>query len=298
MPAKKLVVCDLGSIETRITGWVAGCDAILKVFRDGKDAYVDFGTRMDQKTYEGLDPDFPGISKEEKARRKDRRQIFKPAVLGCGYGLGGGDLAYDKNDDEIKTGLWGYAENMGIKMTRDDAHLSVQIYRDTYTEVCDAWRKLEKAAILACETGKPYSTCHVTFDAVPGKLLRLIPPSGCPLHYIRPTIEQSDWGKKLKYEGVPTGYHEVWGHIATWGGRILENVVQKIARDILADGLLRAAEKGFSICGHTHDEIICEEDANGSLGLEQLKECMIATPVWAPDLPLDADGWEGDVYRK
>ena len=298
MPVKKLVVCDLGSIETRVTGWVSGCDAILKVFREGRDAYVDFGTRMDRKSYDELNPDFPGISKEEKARRKDRRQIFKPAVLGCGYGLGGGDLEYDKNDDEIRTGLWGYAQNMGIEMSREESHDSVQVYRREYSEVCQAWRKLERAAIHAVKTGETVTTCNITFDAIPGKLLRLIPPSGCPLHYIRPAIGVGEYGDYLYYEGVPTGYHGVWGTITTWGGKIMENTVQKISRDILAGGLLRAHEKGFTIVGHCHDEIICEEDVNGSLGLEQLRECMIVTPQWAPDLLLDADGWEGAVYRK
>ena len=303
MPAKKFVVCDLGSIETRGTGWVAGCDSILDVFRNGKDAYVDFGTRMYHLPYDDLDPDYPGISKEEKAIRKDKRQICKPAVLGCGYGLGGGDIGYDKNDDEIKTGLWGYAENMGIAMTQEQSHESVHVYREAYPEVCGAWRKLEKAAVLACQTGLPHTCCHMLFQAKPGKLLQIILPNGRALNYIRPSLElKGEWNGepqyKLSYQGVPTGYHGVWGTIHTFGGKIMENVVQALSRDILAESMLRAHEKGFTIVSHCHDEIICEEDANGSLGLKELRECMIETLKWAPDLPLDADGYEDEVYRK
>src|SRR5580704_2062148 len=102
MSSKKFVVCDLGSIETRVTGWVAACAGILNVFENGLDAYVDFGCRMYNRLYCDLNPDEPGISKEEKTARKELRQICKPAVLGCGYGLGGGDESFDKNGDEIK----------------------------------------------------------------------------------------------------------------------------------------------------------------------------------------------------
>lgn len=300
--AKKFVVCDLSSIETRLTGWVSGCPGIMKVFEDGRDAYVDFAARIQRKSYDECDPDFPGISKEEKALRKKIRQDYKPPVLGCGYGLGGGKEALDKNGDEIKTGLWGYAENMGIILAQQFCQDAVDFYRREYTEVCTTWRSLENAAISAVRDGQMYATNHVVFGAVkPGKLLYITLPSGRRLHYIRPRIETTErWDgefySKLCYEGNVIGSH--WGKIWTWGGKLMENVVQSISRDILAEGMLRAKEAGFTITGHAHDEIICVEDANGPLGLKQLRDCMIVRPTWAPDLPLDADGFEDDKYRK
>jgi len=299
---KKFVVCDLSSIETRVTGWVANCPGILKVFEDGRDAYVDFAARIQRKTYEECDPEFPGISKEEKALRKKIRQDYKPPVLGCGYGLGAGKEALDKNGDEIKTGLWGYAENMGVTLTQEFCAASVAFYRNEYTEVCTTWRALEAAAIAAVRTGLPQSTNHVTFGAVkPGKLLYITLPSGRRLHYVRPQIEMEEkWDgefySKLSYEGNIIGQH--WGKVRTYGAKILENIVQAIARDILVVGMLRAKDAGFSIVGSSHDEIISLEDANGLLGLKDLRECMIRPIEWAPGLLLDADGYEDEVYRK
>lgn len=302
MSSKKFVVCDLSSIETRLTGWVADCLGISNVFEQGLDAYVDFAARILKKPYDELNPDLLGISEEEKQIRKKIRQDYKPPVLGCGYGLGAGKEALDKNGDEIKTGLWGYAENMGVTLTQVFCQQSVDFYRSEYREVCAAWRKLENAAIAAVRTGEKQGTCHVTFGAVkPGKLLYCVLPSGRRLHYIRPRLEGTErWDgefyTKLSYEGTIIGAH--WGKIWTWGGKIMENVVQAIARDILVQGMLRAKEAGFSIVGHSHDEIISWEDANGSLGLKQLRECMIAPLDWAPGLLLDADGFEDEVYRK
>jgi len=299
---KKFIVCDLSSIEVVVLGWVANCPGILKVFEEGRDAYVDFGTRMFGLPYVDLDPEIDGIDPTEKKNRKEKRQLAKPAVLGCGYGLGGGAEGFDKNGDEIRTGLWGYALNMGVDMPQETAQKAVDIYRKTYPEIPAAWRRLENAAIAAVRTGEKQSTCRVTFGAVkPGKLLYVTLPSQRRLHYVRPRLEATErWDgefyTKLSYEGTIIGAH--WGKVWTWGGKIVENIVQAISRDVLVGGMLRAKEAGFTICGHAHDEIICWEDANGSLGLKQLRECMIARPSWALDLPLDADGFEDEVYRK
>lgn len=299
--AKKMVVCDLSSIETRLTGWVSNCPGILNVFEKGLDAYVDFAARIQRKTYDECNPDFPGISKEEKAARKKTRQDYKPPVLGCGYGLGGGKEAINKHGDDIKTGLWGYAENMGVILTQQFCQDAVDFYRSEYPEVCTAWRTLEAAAIAAVRDGLQHKTNHVTFGCSRGKLLHITLPNGRRLHYIRPKLETTEkWDgeeySKLRYEGNIIGSH--WGPIWTWGGKLMENVVQAIARDVLAEGMLRAKDTGFTIVGHAHDEIICVEDANGPLGLEQLRACMIPTPTWAPGLLLDADGFEDDKYRK
>jgi Casjensviridae DNA polymerase len=273
---KKLVVCDLSSIETRVTAWVSGCASLLRVFEEGRDPYIEFATKMYGVPYDQV--------------TKEQRQISKPPVLGCGYGLGAGEESVDKNGDEIKTGLWGYGENMGISMTQEQAQLGVRIYRETYSEVCHAWRKLEKAAVMAVQTGLLHTTCGLTFGCVGNKLLHVALPSGRRLHYIRPRLDSEN---KLSYDGQIIGAH--WGRVWTWGGKIMENVVQAISRDILAVGMLRATEVGFSIVGHSHDEMVCEEE---TLDLEQLRDCMIRPIEWALGLPLDAEGWEGDRYRK
>lgn len=274
----------------------------MKVFENGLDAYVDFAARILRKSYDDANPDFPGISKEEKAARKKTRQDYKPPVLGCGYGLGAGKESFDKNGDEIKTGLWGYAENMGVVLTQPFCQAAVDFYRSEYKEVCEAWRSLENAAIRAVQTGERQFANRCAFDCVkPGRLLYITLPSGRRLHYIRPRLESTErWDGdayvKLSYEGNIIGSH--WGKVWTYGGKILENVVQAMSRDLLAYGMLAAKAAGFTIVSHAHDEIIALEDANGSLGLTQLRNCMVTRPPWALDLPLDADGYEDERYRK
>lgn len=300
---KQFVVCDLSSIEVVVLGWLAQCPSILSVFEEGRDPYVDFAARVLRESYEALDPEMPGISPDEKKRRKETRQNYKPAVLGCGYGLGGGEEGFDKNGDEIRTGLWGYAQNMGVEITQEFSGECVQAYRQTYREVPAAWRKWENAAIRAVQTGEKQTVGgNLTFGCVmPGKLLYITLPSGRRLHYIRPKIDSvekwnGEFASKLSYAGQIIGQH--WGRVATWGGKITENLVQAIARDVLAHGMLKATEEGFTIVGTAHDEIICLEDVGSGLNAAKLRQCMIARPTWAVDLPLNAAGFEAERYRK
>lgn len=299
---KRFVVCDLSSIEVVVLGWLARCPSILSVFEEGRDPYVDFGTRMFGLPYGDLDPDAAGILAEEKKTRKEKRQLCKPAVLGAGYGLGGGKEALDKNGDEIKTGLFGYAENMGVSISQELAQKSIDIYRRSYPEIPQAWRRWENSALAAVRTGEKQVCDQITFGCVkPCKLLWIMLPSGRRLHYIRPQIEQTErWDgefySKLSYEGQIIGQH--WGRIPTWGGKIAENLVQAIARDVLAHGMLKATEEGFTIVGTSHDEIICLEDINSHLDAAKLRYCMTSRPTWAPDLPLNAAGFEAERYRK
>jgi DNA polymerase bacteriophage-type len=286
-PGKKFVVCDLSSIETRVSAWLSDCYVLSKVFEDGRDPYIEFATKLFGVTYNDV--------------TKDQRQQSKPAVLGACYGLGGGREEIDKNGDEIRTGLWGYGGSLGVEMTQEFSQECVNIYRRSYPEVPAAWRKLEAAFTAALRTGGTQITCRLRFDCVkPGRLIYITLPSSRRLSYIRPRLDLTEsWDgserTKLSYENNVLGG---WGRVSTWGGKIFENAVQSIARDVLAVGLIRAAETGFHVCGHSHDEIICEEDINGSLGLEQLRDCMIQPIEWAPGLILDADGWEGGRYKK
>jgi DNA polymerase len=282
---KHFVVADLSSIETRVGAWICGCDSLLRVFEKGLDPYIQFATKM-------FHVDYAAVTKQQ-------RQIAKAPILGSLYGLGGGEDSEDKNGDSTRTGLYGYAANMGVEMTQEFAHECTQIYRQSYPEIPAAWRKLEKAAILACQTGLPHSTCRVLFNAIPGKLLYITLPSMRRLSYIRPQLEETTWGGepsyKLSYENNILGG---WGRTHTFGGKILENVVQSVSRDILAAGMLRAAEAGFSIIFHAHDEIVACEEIGSPLNGEKLRECMIRPLDWAPDLPLNAEAYQSERYKK
>lgn len=303
----KFTVCDLSSIEVIGVGWVAECQAIIDTFEQKRDPYVDFGKYFYNKTYEELDPKASGLSPEEKASRKDKRQTMKPAVLGCGYGLGPGEEEYDKKiGDFVWGGLKGYGQNMNIDLPIETCQKAVGLYRETYDDVPKAWRKLEAAAIKAVQTGELQYTNKVAFGAVkPCKLLYCNLPSGRRLHYIRPDLTEEKRRnykgeeytvQKLSYEGNTIGHF--WGSNWTWGGKLIENIVQAVSRDFLACGMLNATAAGMTIVGHTHDELICLEKVTDESALEKLRCCMIARPSWGEDVPLDAAGFEDVIYRK
>lgn len=287
---KKIVVADLNAIENRVLGWLTGCDKILQVFANGLCPYKDFGTQMFQIPYDEI--------------TKDQRTLSKPAVLGGGYMLGGGELKGDE-----KTGLWGYADSMGIKMTRDEAHRSVEVFRATYPEVVKFWDEIDRAARRCLSTQKPQEVGPLRFD-ISAPFLRMHLPSGRCLYYVRPALKMWDmpWKKKgtdkpdrrisITYEGLNQTTRK-WGRQSTHPGKLTENADQGIARDILAPGLIEADRRGFEVIGHVHDEIITLVDEDSPLGVPELCECMAEIHLpWAPDLPLKAEGYEDVIFKK
>jgi DNA polymerase len=199
---------------------------------------------------------------------------------------------------------------MGILMTRKQAHNGVKVWRDANPEIADPkgglWARLENAAMRAIKDRRPQTVGPVTFQCF-GNLLRILLPSGRGLHYIRPSIEQKrfegrggreDYVKDtIYYDGIDQTTRQ-WIRVATYGGKLTENIVQAIARDLPLHGLFLADEKGFEIVGHCHDEIITLVPDQSILGLSDLRQCMMTPPPWAPDIPLGAEGYEGTYYHK
>lgn len=349
-PGKKLVVCDFSSIENRVLGWLAGCDAIAKVFREGRDAYLDFAARMYGIPYEKLYADYKGKNgPEAQLLAKEMRQIAKPAVLGAGYGLGPGATRHcsvcdkqidrksrkcpqhssagftykaviteDGQGNKVKTGLMGYAANMGTKMTPEQAYLAWETFRDSYPEVVNLWDVYQKAAVKTLKTGQSTKAGFCVFQRKARKdgtfILRIQLPSGRGLHYLNCRVETEiaqrksdgeDYERdKIMYDGIGHGVGQIgkgnqWGSVYTYGGKITENDDQGISRDLLLEALFLVDEMGGNIVMHCHDEPVCEEeDSPFAFGLTDLKHCMEITPKWAPGLVLGAEGFEGRTYRK
>lgn len=324
---KKFVVCDLSSIENRVLGWLAGCDAIAKVFRDGRDAYLDFAARMYSVAYESIIKVAGGVHKAKDQDAAAKRQVAKPPVLGCGYGLGPGvkknpdgtyEILYvvDRYGNKTMTGLMGYAANMGVKLTPEQAYSAWETFRKAYPEVVDLWKRYEKAAVKCLKTGQPVRVGVVIFQRRARKdgtfILRIQLPSGRGLHYLNARVETetaqrksdgSDYEReKLYYDGLGHGVGQIqqgWGKVYTYGGKITENIDQAISRDILLNGMFLAEEAGANVVMHAHDELVCEEDDDPfAFGLADLKFCMESVPAWAPGLLLGAEGYESKVYRK
>lgn len=290
-----LIVCDLSSIESCVIGWLTDCKRLIQVFRDGKDAYKDFATEL------------YGIDYEEVTKKQ--RSNAKPATLGAGYRLGGGEMR-----DGKKTGLWGYAENMGINLTQDEAHKSVKVFRRVYKEIPAAWYAYEEAIVHTIKTGRRTRVGPIRFRMEHPYLTAEL-PGGRKLYYHKPRVKRM----KMKYRDRETGEERTymkdsisymgkmqngkkWIRIHSHGGKFIENFVQAIARDVLREWMLACAADGFNICLHVHDELVAEhKKGDNYFTVERMKEILrdvVAKLPHLAGLPLGAAGYEGTIYRK
>ena len=292
-PGWIFVIFDFIAVENVTVGWVSGDRLILAVFEEGRDPYLDFATYMYRQSYEDLYEEYHNGD-------KSKRKISKPAVLGCAYGLGKGFERWNDETAEYEaTGLLGYARAMGVDLTPAQSELSVETWRGTYTGVMDLWADLETAAFRAVQTKKEQCLDKVSFD-YREPFLRMNLPRGSSLHYCRPKLvnEMKPWGKKkltLTYEGMNDRHQ--WVRLSTHPGKITENAVQKIARDILAESIEHAESRAvfdlpkLQTRVHVHDEgifLVPEDQADEAFQL--VKECMTA-PSWAHDMPMSAAGY-------
>lgn len=284
----KFVAADLSQIELRVLAWLTRCQPMLDVFASGLDPYIDFATHMYNVPYDEV--------------TKQQRQIAKPAVLSCGYGSSGGREVEDKNGDIVKTGLWGYAESMGVKMEQREAQNYVDIYRRSYPEVPRFWYDSQDALqglLMNPEHGVTWFD-RIRVQLVPNKLLKVTLPSGRSLHYLKPRLSPTGFNGRMEivFDSELPGMGKTRGWRRLYGSLFTENLVQAIARDVMAVGMVRAHEAGFSIVGHTHDELVCLESLDSQHNLTYLNNMMTDEISWCNDLPLKSEGWEGEVYKK
>ncbi|MGI4851926.1 MAG: hypothetical protein ACRYGR_08295 [Janthinobacterium lividum] len=295
----QLTVADLSSVETAGTAWFTGCKRLLKVFDDGRDPYKDFGQEFFKCTYEEVD--------------KIKRKKSKPAVLGGTYGLGGGKEETHGKLAGKKTGLWGYAENMGIFLTQREAQDSVDIFRKTYHEIPGMWRVLDDVVAYVVTTGKSRRVNEHCWAWMDGDYLRIELPSGeRAICYHKPkmvprelTFVDRETGEVRKSTKLSFSYmgrvqnSRLWSRIYSWGGKLIENIIQALCRDVLALGIKQARAEGFEIVGHVHDEILCVTPISSNyFTLDLLIDCMTRGAPWLEGFPLKAAGWQGPVYMK
>lgn len=290
---KKLVVADLASIETCVIAWWTNCRFWLDTIESGLDAYKAFGSRWLEKPYEEI--------------TKFERGLSKPPTLGCGFRMGPGREVGEYPDVE-KTGLWGYAANMGVQMTKEECKTAVKVYRELSPEIVQAWYDLDRASMECVETGEPRRV-GILFLDYKKPFLRLRLPSGRYLHYCRPRIEQVTMeyenadGELIRETKMGLTYERLsqsgkWVRRDQHGGRFAEQATQAIAYDLLQSGIENCEAAGLPVVMHWHDEIGCEVDEHDDEALDTLIECMTALPKWADGLPLRAEGYEAKFYRK
>lgn len=262
----RFLVSDFSAIEARVLAWLADEQGPLDVFREGGDIYCHAATGI--------------YNREITPKDKDERQIGKVAVLALGYQ--GGVGAFQT-----------MAKAYRVEVKDEDADRIKVAWRKAHPKIVRFWYALEAVAQNAVRhKGHAFDAGPITFRVV-GNFLFAKLPSGRRLAYYHPTIGHDGlefWGTDSKLGGR-------WGKLNTYGGKLCENVTQAVARDLLAESMLRLEAKGYQTVASIHDEVICEMPI-GSGSLAEMEATMCELPDWATGLPMDAEGFECERYRK
>ncbi|WP_438831879.1 DNA polymerase [Streptococcus pluranimalium] len=257
-------VSDFSAIEARVIAWFAGEEWRLDVFSTHGKIYEASASQMFGIPIESVD--------------KNLRQKGKIAELALGYQGGPGAL---KQMGALNMGL----EEGELQGLVDD-------WRRANKKIVQFWKDVQKAAIKALKTRAPIKLGRLTFRYRKGFLLIKL-PSGRNLAYARAKVEAGDYGDKLTYEGQ--GDKAYFTKQETYGGKLVENIVQATARDILAEALLRIEEAGHGVVFHVHDEAIIEGEG---MTIEEVNDLMAKAPDWAEGLPLNSEGYITKYYMK
>ena len=307
-PGKLYAVADYSAIEARVVAWLAGETWVLDAFRAGQDIYCATASQMF------------GVPVEKHGQNSELRQRGKVAVLALGYG--GGESALTAMG----------ALKMGIP--EEDLPGIKQSWRKANPSICALWRRVEDAAILCLRTGARQDVQIKVTDpdrareneertgAEPGSysdrfnlgvklsfrreadpvtnqdFLTVELPSGRRLFYAHPFLAPAKNfpdRESLHYWGM-NQTSKKWAQTDTWGGKLVENITQAVARDCLAETLVRLNEKGMTAVFHVHDEVIVEVDREDDLNT--ILDVMAAPIEWAPGLPLKGAGFICDYYQK
>lgn len=213
------------------------------------------------------------------------RQKGKVAELALGYQGGAGAL--------IQMG----ALDMGL--SEEELPEIVDRWRTANKRIVDLWHTIQNCTIKAVSTGVPQAMQRgILFNLEQGRLTILL-PSGRKLFYIKPELTKNQFNSQsISYMGQNQTTKK-WEKIPTYGGKLTENIVQAIARDCLAISIKNLVKEGFVPVFHIHDEVICEVPKNDKqLTLDKAIEIMCKPIDWAKDLPLNADGFTSDYYKK
>lgn len=258
-----VIDCDSAQIEARVLAWLAGQDDLVQAFKDKQDVYK----LMASKIY--------GISPNDVD--KTQRQVGKTVVLGAGYGVG-----------HVK--LQGFLKNQaGVEVTLDEAKRIIDTYRSTSYKIANFWRNAGDS-LSALAAGQTMNVDDVGLvKAVPGKGLSL--PSGLHIQYpnLR-VVTNAETGKtEVVYtsKGLP---------VRIYGGKVVENICQAVARQIVAEQMLRVSKR-YKVVLTVHDAVaIVAPEAEAAEAQAYLEECMSWNPKWAVGLPLSCESGVGASY--
>lgn len=280
-PGHTLVDADFSAIEARVIAWLAGEEWVLEVFR------------THGKIYEATASQMFGIPMEliKKGRPEySYRQKGKVATLALGYQGGTGSLI---SMGALRSGL-----------TEEELPDIVERWRNANPAIVQFWYTVEAAAKEAVNTGRRIELwdgrlafareCDPCNDL---DFLTVRLPSNRKLYYVKPHMGTNRFGKpSLIYWGMNQKTKK-WERLETYGGKLAENITQAVARDCLAEAIERLEAAGYPVVFHIHDEVVIDA-GSGKDKLEDVVTIMRQVPSWAQGLPLNADGWVNDFFKK
>ncbi|MFA9212969.1 MAG: DNA polymerase [Candidatus Methylacidiphilales bacterium] len=267
----RFIVADFSAIEARVIAWLAGEKWRLDVFNTHGKIYEASAAQMFKVPIESITKGSP------------LRQKGKVAELALGYQGGPNAL--------IKMG----ALKQGL--TEEELPKLVAMWRNANKAIVRLWSVVENAAIEAVQEGKAVQIMFGVRFFIEKGILFIELPSKRKLAYLKPNLKPNKFGGlSLTYQGLDQTTKQ-WGVQITYGGKLVENIVQAIARDCLAEKMLLVDEAGYKLVLHVHDEIVCEEP-NSHVRLGEINKLMGEPIQWAKGLPLTADSYETKYYKK
>lgn len=268
----RFVVSDFAAIEARVISWISGEEWRLEAFRAGKDIYCETASQMYK---------VPVVKHGENGHL---RQKGKVAELACGYQGGIGAM---KRMDK------------GGTIPEEELQAVVDAWRAANPKIPKLWRTCELAAKTAIEEHRTVRIAHgIAFSYINGNLFIKL-PSGRKLCYwdTRLKLDPRDGRDHIVYMGVNQETKQ-WGETETYGGKLVENIVQATARDCLAVAMTRVSELGYKIVMHVHDEMIVDVPNEDKEAPAVINDIMGQPIDWAPGLPLKGDTYETPFYKK
>ena len=278
-----LIDADFSAIEARVISWLADQEWRLEVFRTHGKIYEASASQMFGVPLERIKKGNPEY---------ELRQRGKVAELALGYqggvpamrAMDSGHQLDHLSDEEVKE--------------------IVMRWRDTNPKIRDLWYAFDSAAIEVIQNGGSVSVRGCTlareYDYKQNRIcLSIQLPSGRKLFYVDPAIGENRWGNpSITYMGLND--KNKWGRIETYGGKLVENCVQAIARDCLAQAIEHLEEAGFPVVFHVHDEVVIDiaPYADHDTMLKTVVQIMAQPIPWAQGLPLGAEGWVGTFFKK
>lgn len=266
---RRFIVSDFSAIEARVLSYLAQEQWRIEVFQ------------THGKIYEASAAQMFHVPVESITKGNPLRQKGKIAELALGYGGGIGALT---SMGALKMGL-----------LEEELPDLVEVWRNANRNIVKYWKTVEKAALNAIDE-KPSKIHHgISFQKEKG-ILFIGLPSGRRIAYVQPRVEKNQYGSDcMTYMGMNSS--KKWSRISTFGGKLVENIVQAVARDCLAESILKLEKKGYEINFHVHDEVVINAPMHKG-SLKEVTDIMGEEIHWAKGLPLKAEGYETTFYKK